>query len=84
VIFRAVAKGKSSRNNVGVGIASAVKTYPLFLPQEFWHGAQQMFLRSTTRKKDGKQHRYFSVVENRRLSSGKTAQRTVRRLLLFL
>lgn len=36
-----------------------------------------MFLRSTTRKKDGKEHRYFSVVENRRLSSGKTAQRTV-------
>jgi len=36
-----------------------------------------MFLRSTTRKKDGKEHRYFSVVENRRLPSGKTAQRTV-------
>ena len=54
-----------------------MKTYPLFFPQEFWHGAQQMFLRSTRRKKDGKQHRYFSVVENRRLSTGKTAQRTV-------
>ena len=36
-----------------------------------------MFLRSTTRKKDGKLHRYFSVVENRRLSTGQTAQRTV-------
>ncbi len=36
-----------------------------------------MFLRSTTRKKDGKQHRYFSIVENRRLSSGQTAQRTI-------
>jgi hypothetical protein len=36
-----------------------------------------MFLRSTTRKKDGKEHRYFSVVENRRLATGKTAQRTV-------
>jgi len=36
-----------------------------------------MFLRSTSRKKDGKLHRYFSVVESRRLSSGKTAQRTV-------
>ena len=36
-----------------------------------------MFLRSTRRKKDGKDHRYFSVVENRRLSSGKTVQRTV-------
>lgn len=36
-----------------------------------------MFLRYTNRKKDGKQHRYFSVVENRRLSTGKMAQRTV-------
>ena len=26
-----------------------------------------MFLRSTNRKKDGKDHRYFSVVENRRV-----------------
>jgi len=36
-----------------------------------------MFLRSTRRKKDGKVHRYFSVVENRRLAAGRTAQRTV-------
>jgi transposase len=36
-----------------------------------------MFLRSTNRRKDGKSHRYFSVVENRRLPGGKTAQRTV-------
>src|SRR5207244_2813524 len=36
-----------------------------------------MFLRITNRRKDGKDHRYFSVVENRRLPGGKTAQRTV-------
>jgi len=36
-----------------------------------------MFLRSTIRKKDGKEHRYFSIVENHRLSGGKTVQRTV-------
>jgi transposase len=36
-----------------------------------------MFLRSTTRNRDGKLHRYYSVVENRRLTSGKVAQRTV-------
>ena len=36
-----------------------------------------MFLRSTQRKKDGKIHRYFSVVENRRLPGAKTVQRTV-------
>ena len=36
-----------------------------------------MFLRATTRKKDGKEHRYFSVVENRRLSGGRVLQRHV-------
>ena len=36
-----------------------------------------MFLRSTNRKKDGKDHRYFSIVENHRLPGGKTVQRTV-------
>jgi transposase len=36
-----------------------------------------MFLRSTNRKKDGKHHRYFSIVENRRLPGDKTVQRTV-------
>lgn len=36
-----------------------------------------MFLRSTTRKKDGKEHRYWSVVENRRVSGGGTIQRHV-------
>jgi transposase len=36
-----------------------------------------VFLRSTNRKKDGKEHRYFSVVENRRVASDKTVQRTV-------
>jgi hypothetical protein len=36
-----------------------------------------MFLRSTNRKKDGEDHRYFSIVENRRLLGDKTVQRTV-------
>ena len=36
-----------------------------------------MFLRCTNRKKDGKEHRYWSVVENRRVSSGKVVQRQV-------
>ena len=36
-----------------------------------------MFLRANKRKKDGKEHRYFSVVENRRLTDGRSAQRTV-------
>ena len=36
-----------------------------------------MFVRYNTRKRDGKEHRYWSVVENRRLRLGHTTQRTV-------
>ncbi len=36
-----------------------------------------MFLRSTIRKKDGKQHRYWSVVETRRVAGGRVVQRPV-------
>ena len=36
-----------------------------------------MFLRAKTRIKDGKEHHYWSVVENRRVSGGKTIQRQV-------
>jgi len=36
-----------------------------------------MFLRSHRRFKDGKEHRYFSVEESRRLQSGKIVQRRV-------
>ncbi|HEV2040762.1 MAG TPA: IS1634 family transposase [Casimicrobiaceae bacterium] len=36
-----------------------------------------MFLRATTRKKDGKLHRYFSVVENKRVRGGRVVQRHV-------
>jgi hypothetical protein len=34
-----------------------------------------MFWRQTIRKKDGKEHRYFSVVENRRVADGRVVQR---------
>lgn len=36
-----------------------------------------MFLRCHKRRKDGKEHHYYSVVENRRLQSGRIAQRQV-------
>lgn len=36
-----------------------------------------MYLRCQERRKDGKTHRYWSVVESRRLQSGKVAQRRV-------
>jgi len=39
-----------------------------------------MFLRFTTRKKDGKAHRYWSVVENRRVRGGGSVQK----VLLYL
>jgi len=34
-----------------------------------------MFLRYTTRKKNGKEHRYYSLVENRRVAGGGVVQR---------
>jgi transposase len=36
-----------------------------------------MFVRATTRKKDGKEHRYFSIVENKRVGRASVVQRQV-------
>lgn len=36
-----------------------------------------MFLRFTTRKKNGKQHRYWSIVENKRCAGGRIVQKPV-------
>jgi len=36
-----------------------------------------MFLRHKLRRKDGKEHRYWSIVENRRVAGGRTVQRHV-------
>jgi transposase len=36
-----------------------------------------MFLRCTTRKKNGKEHRYWNLVENRRVAGGQVVQRQV-------
>src|SRR5258707_15272885 len=36
-----------------------------------------MFLRCKVRRKDGKQHRYWSVVENTRVAGGRMVQRHV-------
>ncbi|MFV0337957.1 MAG: hypothetical protein ACK5LK_06910, partial [Chthoniobacterales bacterium] len=36
-----------------------------------------MFLRANKRYKDGKEHRYWSVVENRRLTGGRSVQKTL-------
>ena len=42
-----------------------------------------MFLRAKVRKKDGKEHRYFSVVENRRVGP-KQQKRMAQRTVLYL
>lgn len=55
-----------------------VETYPLV--SRFSVAAQfqsRMFLRSNRRIKDGKEHRYFSIVESRRLGRDKVVQRPV-------
>ena len=36
-----------------------------------------MFLRANKRHKDGKEHRYWSVVENRRVAGGRSVQKTL-------
>jgi len=36
-----------------------------------------MFLRSSRRFKDGKEHRYWKIVENKRCAGGKMVQRQV-------
>src|ERR1700674_28373 len=36
-----------------------------------------MFLRATIRRKDGKEHRYWSLVENKRVSGGRVVQKHV-------
>ncbi len=41
------------------------------------YSTRTMFLRCTKRKKDGKEHHYWNVVENRRVSGGRVVQRQV-------
>jgi hypothetical protein len=54
-----------------------VKTYSLVKGAALRIMRASMFLRATTRKKDGKEHRYWSVVENRRVAGGRVVQRHV-------
>ena len=55
-----------------------VETRPIDTPfASRYHPSQIMFLRHNRRFKDGKEHRYWSVVENRRVSAGKSVQKTL-------
>lgn len=53
-----------------------MKTYPLEFGKTYCKNVS-MFLRSTTRYKDGKHHRYYSIVENRRVRDNRVVQKTV-------
>jgi hypothetical protein len=75
--LRGKAEEKCIVFSAGITKTCWVKTYRLLGLAISWHAAVSMFLRSTNRKKDGKDHRYFSIVENRRVPGAKTVQRTV-------
>jgi len=68
---------KSCVSFVALSKSDRVETKYLPFDIGLWQSAVGMFLRSNNRKKDGKDHRYFSIVENHRLASSKTVQRTV-------
>jgi hypothetical protein len=53
-----------------------VKTYPLELLEKAPQDGR-MFLQCTKRKKDGKEHCYYSGVESRRIGHDQVTQRTV-------
>jgi hypothetical protein len=53
-----------------------VPTFPL-APGPVFANTIHMFLRAKTRLKDGKKHRYWSIVESRRTASGRVVQRHV-------
>ncbi len=57
---------------------AVVKTLVVFKRGILWINKwPSCFYSATTRKKDGKEHRYWSIVENRRLSDGRVIQRHV-------
>jgi transposase len=57
---------------------AVVKTWALFVEGKKLYAVESsMFLRSTTRWKDGKEHTYWSIVENRRSRGHGVIQQTV-------
>jgi transposase len=55
-----------------------VETRPMDTPATRRYAPRQiMFLRANKRFKDGKEHRYWSVVENRRVAGGRSVQKTL-------
>ncbi len=60
-----------------VGEVVVGPTYPLPRGKKLWHSASSVHLKVHRRKKDGKEHRYFSIVESRRVSRRRVVHRTV-------
>lgn len=60
-----------------VGEVVVGPTYPLPRGKKLWHSASSVHLKVHRRKKDGKEHRYFSIVESRRISRRRVVHRTV-------
>ena len=54
-----------------------MKTYPIDPFAGICESMGAMFLRVSKRRKNGKDHRYYSVVENRRVRGGKHVQKTL-------
>ncbi len=54
-----------------------MKTYPLFRVMGQVVFCLHHVLRCTNRRKNGKAHRHWNVVENRRVSGGRVVQRQV-------
>lgn len=54
-----------------------VKTHPLDLSFALLKYVRAMFLRVSNRRKDVKDHRYYSIVENARVRGGKHVQKTL-------
>ena len=67
-------KGRGAGNGAKTAV---VPTYPIAVEWARGKVSRAMFLRHKIRKKDGKEHRYFSVVENKRVAGGRVVQRHV-------
>jgi hypothetical protein len=57
--------------------SAVVPTRDISLAAEMWICSSRMCLRAKIRRKDGKEHGIFSIVENRRVSGGRVVQRHV-------
>ena len=70
-------RGKFFALNKTFSQVFVVETYPLCRRIRFWHSATENVSAQQYADQGRKEHRYYTVVESRRLQSGKVAQRQV-------